>query len=106
MRFLTLALAMLLLAATLSTPVALTAAESGCGGASAALDHCPIPGVDRTRGKPADRFVAPCATCVMPGQTALPDFEPGQRPVIFAETARLTATRAEGPPRRPPRLIS
>jgi len=106
MRFLSLALAMLLLVANLATPVAPTAADSGCGGAIAALDHCPIPGVDPARANPAERFTAPCATCVLPGATALPDFDPGEGALTFAETARLATTRAEGPPRRPPRPIS
>ncbi|PTW99971.1 hypothetical protein [Pararhodobacter aggregans] len=106
MRFLTLALAMLVLVANLATPLAPTAADIGCGGAIAALDHCPIPGVDPARANPAERFTAPCATCVLPGLTALPDFEPGQSPLTFAETARLVTMRAEGPPRRPPRPIS
>ena len=101
-----LALAIMLLIVNVAMPAPLGAADAGCGGSIAAVDHCPFPSTDTSRSTQVERSVSSCLNSVIPEPTALQSFEPGQSAFAFAEAAQPVTTLVHGPPRRPPRLVS
>lgn len=106
MRFPSLILSVMLLLATMTAPLSLTASSSACGGAIVAADECSSLEAERSRNNKAERLTVSCVTCRAPRHTALPVHEPGETRIAFARTARLLVSRSDGPPRRPPRVVS
>ncbi|MCA2013580.1 hypothetical protein LCM17_18970 [Cereibacter sphaeroides] len=103
MRFLTLALAVMLLVVTLAVPPSVSSQASACGGSVSALDQCPAPGAGLSGSGPVERPGGFCATCMLPSDLTLPRFHPQAQVLTFAEGQAPLPSRADSPPRRPPR---